>query len=197
MIIILIHYLEIMIIKIIKLDKISSNISETPQSNISLNTGSLVTKNNPFLISNPSSNVPNVFSPTTIGNNNKNNPSSNEPLFKVGSNTNNNTFNLFNNNDNNNSIFGNNQQQKPISIFGNSGMNDGNMNVSPKLGARSIFNNNNNPSLFGSTNNTNNFNYLSSFFGNINSLMFLEPLKVQVLYLIIIIILVFSKQTVE
>ena len=37
-------------------------------------------------------------------------------------------------------------------------MNDGNMNVSPKLGARSIFNNNNNPSLFGNNNNTNNVN---------------------------------------
>ena len=142
-------------------NKVSSNINEAPQSNISLNTGSLVTKNNPFLNSNPSSNVPNVFSLNAINNNNKNNPPSNEPLFKVGSNANTNTFNLFNNNDNNNSIFGNNQQQKPVSIFGNPGMNDGNMNVSPNLGARSIFNNNNNPnnpSLFGSTNNTNNFN---------------------------------------
>ena len=79
-----------------------------------------------------------------------------------------------------NSIFNNIQQQKPMSIFGNSGMNYENINVSPKLGPRSIFNNNhpNNLSWFGSINNTNNFNVFGahqssgSLFNNNNNTSF-------------------------
>ena len=141
-------------------EEINVKTNEEPKSAIPSNaTGSLVTKSNPFLNATPSKTIPNVFSATSLFNNNEK-PNNDNNLFKVG-----------NNNNNGQSLF-NNNEQKP-SLFNNQGMNIGGMDMSPKLGPRNLFNNTpngNGGSLFSSSNNTGKLNIFGAPVNNTNSL---------------------------
>ena len=141
-------------------EEINVKTNEEPKSTIPSNaTGSLVTKSNPFLNATPSKTIPNVFSATSLFNNNEK-PNNDNNLFKVG-----------NNNNNGQSLF-NNNEQKP-SLFNNQGMSIGGMDMSPKLGPRNLFNNTpngNGGSLFSSSNNTGKLNIFGAPVNNTNSL---------------------------
>ena len=143
-------------------EEIKVKTNEEPKSTISSNaTGSLVTNSNPFLNATPSKTLPNVFSATSLFNNNNEKPNNDNNIFQVG------------NNNNNQSLFNNNGQKS--SLFNNQGMSNGGMDMSPKLGPRNLFNNNsltnnNSGPLFNTSNNSSNLNIFGAPINNTNSL---------------------------
>ena len=115
------------------------DIKQQIPSNLTSGSGSLVNDSNPFLKASNALNVKSVFSVDNLNNNNK----PNQSLFMTG-------------NNNNSSLFNNNEQKSMLFDNKGFGMNNGDMNFLPKLISKDTFNdnnqNNNNPTLFNSGN---------------------------------------------
>jgi len=131
------------------------DIKQQIPSNLTSGSGSLVNDSNPFLKASNALNVKSVFSVDNLNNNNK----PNQSIFMTG-------------NNNNSSLFNNNEQKSMLFNNKGFGMNNGDMNFLPKLISKDTFNdnnqNNNNPTLFNSGNQsqTNLFGAPYSLFNN-------------------------------
>ena len=131
------------------------DIKQQIPSNLTSGSGSLVNDSNPFLKASNALNVKSVFSVDNLNNNNK----PNQSLFMT-------------RNNNNSSLFNNNEQKSMLFNNKGFGMNNGDMNFLPKLISKDTFNdnnqNNNNPTLFNSGNQsqTNLFGAPYSLFNN-------------------------------